>query len=219
MPNPVRSFANVYDQDDGLVAADIVLFDDGTHGDAAANDGVWSNDGSDPANPTVSIPSGTALGVDWKTVIVALDGSGNPVTDDQSFTIVEPAPDLSTSTKTVIDENGGNLYPGDILRYTITLIESAGVPATDVRVTDVIPPHVQDFAVVSWPSGADDESTSDGNGFLDITGISLPANGSDTIVFDVEVADSAATGQPSTIRPPSRYRGERVPIRRCRLHR
>jgi hypothetical protein len=96
--------AYVYDQDDGLVAADIVLFDDGTHGDAAANDGVWSNDGSDPANPTVSIPSGTAHGVDWKTVIVALDGSGNPVTDEQSFTIVEPAPDLSTSTKTVIDQ-------------------------------------------------------------------------------------------------------------------
>jgi uncharacterized repeat protein (TIGR01451 family) len=191
---PGSVFANIYDQDDSEVAADIVLFDDGTHGDAAANDGVWSNDGSDPANPTVSIPSGTALGVDWKTVIVALDGSGNPVTDEQSFTIVEPAPDLSTSTKTVIDENGGNLYPGDILRYTITLIESAGVPATDVRVTDVIPPHVQDFAVVSWPSGADDESTSDGNGFLDITGISLPANGSDTIVFDVEVAASAATG-------------------------
>jgi len=191
---PGSVFANIYDQDDGQVAADMVLFDDGTHGDATANDGVWSNDGSGPGSPTVTIPSGTALGVDWKTVIVALDGSGNPVTDEQSFTIVEPAPDLSTSTKTVIDQNGGNLYPGDILRYTITLIESAGVPATDVRVTDVIPPHVQDFAVVSWPSGADDESTSDGNGFLDITGISLAAGGSDTIVFEVEVADSAATG-------------------------
>ena len=185
--------AYVYDQDDGQAAAGIVLFDDGTHGDSTANDGVWSNDGSDPASPTVTIPSETAIGVMWKAVAAALDGSGNPVTDEQSFTIVEPAPDLSTSTKTVVDRNGGNLYPGDTLRYTITLIESTGMPATDVRVTDFLPASVTGFFLISKPSGADHTYTAS-TGTLDVSGINLPANGSDTVIFDVTVEASAATG-------------------------
>lgn len=215
-PDAVTAY--VYDQDDGLAAADIVLFDDGTHGDSTANDGVWSNDGSDPANPTVTIPFETAVGGVWKTAVLALDGSGNEVSatdglvhkpsvtgtdeiqanffniDEQGFAIFEPMPDLSTSTKTVVDFNGGSLYPGDVLEYTITLVESAGIPATDVRVTDVIPDQVSAFTVVSWPSGASNDSTADGNGYLDISGIGLAANGSDTIVFEVTVGASAATG-------------------------
>ena len=210
--------AYVYDQDDNQAAAGIVLFDDGTHGDATANDGAWTNDGSDPAYPTVSIPSDAAIGGVWETVVLALDGSVNEVSatdglvhkpsvsgtgetqanffniDEQGFTIIEPVPDLSASTKTVVDINGGSLYPGDILAYTITLVESAGMPAADVRVTDVIPDHVSDFTVVSWPSEAVNESTADGNGYLDISGINLAAGGSDTIVFEVTVAASAATG-------------------------
>ncbi|MCB2148771.1 MAG: DUF11 domain-containing protein, partial [Deltaproteobacteria bacterium] len=191
--------ASVYDQNDNMAAGGIELFDDGTHGDAIANDGVWSNDGSDPANPTVTIPSGTAIGVLWKTVILALDGSDNPVTDEQFFTIVEPAPDLSTSTKTVIDQNGGNLYPGDVLRYIITLVESAGMPATGVRVTDDIPAHISGFTIVSVPTGADDASTyagtgPNGTGFLDVSGINLAANDSGTIIFDVTVDASAVAG-------------------------
>ena len=137
----------------------------------------------------------------WKTVIVALDGSGNPVTDEQSFTIVDPAPDLSTSTKTVIDLNGGSLYPGDVLRYTITLVESAGFPAAGIRVTDIIPSHLSGFGIkpVSVPVGATDSSTSDGTGpngtgYMDVSGINLPAFGSDMIVFDVTVDMAAVAG-------------------------
>ena len=185
---PGSVLATVYDQDDSEVAAGIVLFDDGTHGDATANDGVWSNDGSE--DPTATIPSGTPIGSMWKIVIVALDGSSNTVIDEQAFPIVEPAPDLSTSTKTVIDLNGGNLYPGEVLRYTITLVESAGMPATGIRVTDVLSPHVNNFTIVSMPSGAAENATA----YLDVSGINLPANGSDTIVFDVTVDASAAPG-------------------------
>ncbi|BBO68325.1 hypothetical protein DSCA_22550 [Desulfosarcina alkanivorans] len=209
--------ADVYDQDDNLAAAGIVLFDDGSHGDAAANDGIWSNNGADPAYPTVAIPSGAAIGGVWTTVVLALDGSGNRVSatdglvhnpsvtgtdetqanffniDEQGFTIIEPVPDLSTSTKTVVDLNGGSLYPGDVLAYTITLVESAGMPAADVRVTDVLPASVTGFNLISIPSEAAGTFT-DATGTLDVSGISLPGGGSDTIVFEVTVGASAATG-------------------------
>jgi uncharacterized repeat protein (TIGR01451 family) len=46
-------------------------------------------------------------------------------------TAVDPTvvvgPNLSTSTKSVVDLNGGEPDPGDTLRYTITLVESAEV--------------------------------------------------------------------------------------------
>ncbi len=220
-PGTVQAY--LFDETDAQVAGGIVLYDDGTHGDAAANDGLWFNDGSDSASPTYTIPAATAIGVDWKTVVFALDGSSSTIAatnglvhipgqpaapespanffniDTQPFTIMQPAGDLSTSTKTAVDLNGGNLYPGDTLRYTITLVESAGIPAPGIRVTDVIPAHLFGFSLVSFPVGAVNASTPhgtgpNGTGFLDLSGITLAANGTDTIVFDVTVAASAPTG-------------------------
>jgi hypothetical protein len=42
-------------------------------------------------------------------------------------------PNLSTSTKSVVDMNGGEASPGDTLRYTITLTESAGARRATFR--------------------------------------------------------------------------------------
>ena len=56
-------------------------------------------------------------------------------------------PDLSTSTKTVVDTDGGDADPGDSLRYTITLKESAGVAASNIGVTDNISGSLQNFTV------------------------------------------------------------------------
>lgn len=219
---PFTVVADIFDDSDTAVAAGIVLYDDGSHGDGAANDGHWTNDGSDAASPTVTVPVATVLGVQWKTVLYALDESGSLVSatdglvyipgqastenqanyyniDEQTFTIVDAAADLSASTKSVVDVNGGSLYPGDVLRYTITLIESAGVAATAVGIVDTIPANLSDFTVVSIPAGAVDASTPDGtgangSGYLDVSGVDVAAYGSTTVVFDVTVDASAPSG-------------------------
>ena len=219
---PSTVVADIFDDSDAVVVTGVVLYDDGTHGDAAADDGRWTNDGSDTASPTVVVPAATVLGVQWKTVLYALDGSGSLVSatdglvhipgqgsaesqanfyniDEQAFTIVEAVADLSASTKSVVDVNGGSLYPGDVLRYTITLVETAGVAATAVRITDTIPANLSDFTVVSIPTGAVDASTPDGTGAngtgtLDVSGIDVAAYGSETVVFDVTVDASASSG-------------------------
>ena len=49
-------------------------------------------------------------------------------------TLVDP--DLSTSTKTVVNTGGGDAVVGSTLQYTITLTESAGAQATSASVTD-----------------------------------------------------------------------------------
>ncbi len=122
----------------------------------------------------------------------------NSATDTDSI-IGAVYSDLSTSTKTVVDQNGGEADPNDVLRYTITLTETAGNAVTGASVTDHIPPYVSNFTVISVPSGATDNTTGtvlgdNGTGYLNVTDINIPANGTATIVFDVTIAAGTPAG-------------------------
>ncbi|MGH8371883.1 MAG: beta strand repeat-containing protein [Gammaproteobacteria bacterium] len=130
------------------------------------------------------------------SVLNGYDYNSSNDTYTDATTIVHP--DLSTSTKSVVDTNGGDSNPGDVLQYTITVTESAGVAASNVSVTDNMPTGVTGFAVASTPSGSTNSSITgggtNGTGYLNITGISVPANGSVTIVYDVTVAAGDTPG-------------------------
>ena len=114
-----------------------------------------------------------------------------PGNNSSSDLTLVPQPDLSTSTKTVVDLNGGDADPGDTLRYTITLIESGGATATNISVTDNLPANTTNLSVVSFPAGATNNSTA---ALVDISNISIPASGLDAIVFDVTVSGGASPG-------------------------
>ncbi|MGH8177563.1 MAG: hypothetical protein ACREV5_15000 [Steroidobacter sp.] len=123
------------------------------------------------------------------------DAANNSATDVATVL----GPNLSTSTKTVQDLNGGDANPGDTLRYTITINESAGVAALNAAITDDVPANVAGFSVASIPPGATNASTgagtgANGTGYLNITGVNVPANGSATVTFDVQVTAGASPG-------------------------
>jgi uncharacterized repeat protein (TIGR01451 family) len=106
-------------------------------------------------------------------------------------------PDVSTSTKTVVDLNGGEAAPGDTLRYTVTLNESAGAEAINVSVTDNIPANTTFASFFSLPAGATSSFTpapagTFNRGVFTVSGITVPASGSAAVVFDVTV--NAGTG-------------------------
>ena len=129
---------------------------------------------------------------------VTVRGETNAASDDSAI-IGAVYSDLSTSTKTVVDLNGGEADPGDVLRYTITLNETAGNAVTAASVTDDIPAYISSFSVVSIPTGATDSSTgagtgANGTGYLNVTGINLAANATDSIVFDVTIAAGTPAG-------------------------
>jgi uncharacterized repeat protein (TIGR01451 family) len=105
--------------------------------------------------------------------------------------------DLSTSTKTVVDLNGGDAEPGDVLEYTITLKESAGMAASNVHVSDDMPAHVGNLVIIDNAGGSDNSTPTggaNGTGKVDIPGISVAANDSKTIVYDVTIAGGTAPG-------------------------
>jgi uncharacterized repeat protein (TIGR01451 family) len=117
--------------------------------------------------------------------------------DSDATTVL--GPNISTSTKSVSDLNAGDANPGDTLRYTITINETAGVAGSGISVTDHVPGNTSGFSVFSLPLGATNSSTgngtgNNGTGFLNITNISVPANGSVAIVFDVQVAAGTSPG-------------------------
>lgn len=100
-------------------------------------------------------------------------------------------PNFSTSTKDVEDVNGGLALPGDTVRYTINLAETAGIAAVNAQVTDVLDANLGSLSVVSLPPGATNASS---GSTLNITGISLPANGTATIIFTAVISGTATDG-------------------------
>lgn len=147
----------------------------------AVGNGVFSV-GNTAQNVTIS---NTATVTAAGTVDIAT--TNNSATD----TVTVLGSNLSTSTKTVADLNGGETNDGDTLRYTITLSETAGVAASGVSVADSLPGNTSNLTVVSYPAGATNTSSSS---VLSISNVTVPASGNVTIVFDVTVATGTSPG-------------------------
>ncbi|MCB1645472.1 MAG: DUF11 domain-containing protein, partial [Pseudomonadales bacterium] len=132
---------------------------------------------------------------DFETLFdVNVKSSINNNVDREFTSIITGTPsDLSTSTKSVVDLNGGTVDPGDILEYTITLTETAGVSATSVEVNDTIDTDTTSFTFQSTSC-----SGSPVNSFafdtLTVTGITVPASSSCDVVFRVTIKPTSVAG-------------------------
>jgi uncharacterized repeat protein (TIGR01451 family) len=106
------------------------------------------------------------------------------------------SPELSTSTKDVVDLNGGNVNPGDVLRYTITMTESAGYAANGISITDTISSVFSEYKIVSLPSNISAPAPTDNSSAsaIQIDTINLAANASQTLVFDATLSSNLSSG-------------------------
>ena len=99
---------------------------------------------------------------------------------------------LSTSTKSVTDDNGGTLEPGDLLTYSITVTESSGTTdANNVSISDTLDFDTNGYNLQTNTCGGSDSFSL---GVLTITGITVPAGTSCAVTFQVAVAVSANAG-------------------------
>ena len=89
----------------------------------------------------------------------------------------------------VVDINTGTGMIDDVFEYTITLTNTGNVALTNIPVTLDIPAGFTGFTVMSTPGGSVDASTAtggiNGNGYIDVSGISLAIGQSRTIVYRV----------------------------------
>lgn len=158
--------ANVYDDSGTLVASGIQLFDDGTHGDAVANDGIWTNDNSIGSEPTYIVPLSTPSGTGWTIRVFARDASastigaqnglarrpGQPIVeteanfwniDDSSFDVADADISVTKISSIVSDPVNGATdpyaIPGAVISYCITINNNGPADATTIGVTDTLP--------------------------------------------------------------------------------
>ena len=97
-----------------------------------------------------------------------------------------------TAIKSVSDANGGNLEPGDVLIYVVSLRNQAGYDIHGGRFVDDIPAHTTLVAgSVSGPPGSIVVSESPS---LEISNLNVPARGQVTITFRVQVDSPLPAG-------------------------
>ncbi len=175
--NPVT--ANVYDDSGTLVASNIRLYNDGTHGDAVAGDATWTNDGSDGSNPTYTIPLSAATSTGWTLRVFADDASnstlgaannglvhrnGQPAAqteanywniDDFSFDVAGAALSVTKISSVISDgvsASNPKALPGAVVRYCITIGNAGPAAADTVSASDTLPANVS-FEAGSMRSG------------------------------------------------------------------
>lgn len=179
------------------------LFNDGTHGDATANDAIWSNNNSVPADPAPTVPLSATNGSNYILRAYGKDGSTSTIgaqnglirgpgtgaaaetqanywnIDEILFNVSTAALTL-TKTNTIINDpvNGTTnpkFIPGARVRYCILATNAGPLAATTLVMTDTIP------AQLTYAAGTIKSGTS--------------CAGATTVEDD----DSADTGEPDLI--------------------
>lgn len=151
--------ANLLDPAGSSIQSGIILFNDGSHGDAVAGDAIWTNDGSVPAQATYQFLATDPPGTNWQVVVNAASG-GNTAIDAQVFTLITP-PNimLLKSVQTQSDPINGTAnpkaIPGAFVTYTITAsnLGGSGTDIDTVVVIDQIPANTAYYVgdlVLPW---------------------------------------------------------------------
>ena len=163
--------ADLYNNAGALVLGGIVLYDNATHGDAAAGDRIWTNDGSVGAQPTYTILATDTVGANWRVRAFAPDASTSSIAsnglvhrpglpnapsvqanffdiDEQLFTVFVTNLNVAKSVTTIRDPVNAAVLPKGIpgawLEYTVTVTNLGPgiVDANSVVVIDTLPSTV-----------------------------------------------------------------------------
>ncbi len=132
-------------------------------------------------NVTINDPTDQGTLIENSARIRPTDQPGNGVVVDSPDLVVDGTPDLSTSTKSYTDLNGGDVEPDDEIEYTLTLINSGNALGTGIDVFDTIDPNTNTLANITLSNcGAGFTDSSTGTD-LDITDLEV-AVGTDCII-------------------------------------
>lgn len=157
--NVASATADIYNNAGTLVLGGVILYDNGTHGDATAGDRIWTNDGSVAAQPSYTISGTDAVGANWRVRVFAPDASTSSIAanglvhrptlpntpsvqanffniDEQLFAVFVTTLNVTTAVVTVRDPINAAVspkaIPGAWLEYTAT-VTNAGPGVVDAN--------------------------------------------------------------------------------------
>ncbi len=116
--------ANIFNGSGTLVASGVRLYDDGTHGDAVAGDGNYSNNGLTPADPTYRLPANAAASSTWLVRVFARDASTNSYGAQSGLIKItgQPTPEIQANYFNIDEQLFGTTV---IAAPTFTVVKSA----------------------------------------------------------------------------------------------
>ncbi len=181
--NVSSATADIYNNAGTLVLGGVVLYDNGTHGDAIAGDRAWTNDGSVAAQPSYTILATDPVGANWRVRVFARDASTSSVAsnglvhrpglpntplvqanffniDEQLFTVFVTNLNVAKSVVTVRDPVNAAVspkaIPGAWLEYTVAVTNTGPgvVDANSVAVVDTLPTTLSMCVTAACAGGA-----------------------------------------------------------------
>lgn len=185
--------ASIYNDAGTLVASNIRLYNDGTHGSSASTPSIWYNNGTDAANPTYTIPTNTVASTAWKIRVFARDGSSTTLgvvngdvhipgqantenstdyfnIDENNFQVVGLASFTNIKTVSVLKDpiNGTTnpkAIPGADMVYNIVITNTGtGVAdANSIVITDPIPTNTMMYVKDFGATGSGPIAFTDGS--------------------------------------------------------
>ena len=144
------------------------------------------------AVPNQTVVPNQATVTDGLLGVVLSDDPSTAAINDPTLISVDASPNLDTSTKVAVDENGGALLPGDRVRYTISVINSGAGTASDVRISDVVNPSQVSVVEVDQGANAADVVVFDSTTNPALA--SIPRGARVDLTFSVVVLTSVADG-------------------------
>lgn len=162
----------------------------------AKNATVTMTGTSQPGTPGLLIAT-QALSSERTGTVLDAGGAANDYTASDNSSITITRPHLQTSSKEIIDANGGDLHILDTVTYRIHVRNTGNMAATGISVLDDLPDRIDNLVVASIPGGATSLLTPAPAGFyqsgtLSVSSISVGIGGTETIEY---------TGQVRTLTP------------------
>jgi uncharacterized repeat protein (TIGR01451 family) len=171
--NPVT--AGIFDSAGSLLAGGFILYNDGTHGDVAAGDAIWSNNGSVLAEPAPTVPLSATTGGGYILRVFARDAAtsgglaripsaptlqtqANFWNIDEIIFSVQTAAIGFVKTSTVLSDPINGLtnpkaIPGATIQYCLLVTNAGPLSASTIILSDPVPAATT-FVPGSMLSGA-----------------------------------------------------------------
>lgn len=110
--------------------------------------------------------------------------------NDIAFNVDIRSPDLSPSTLTLADKNGGLLVAGDVITATLILDDASELDINNLNAIIDMPAFTESY---TKPAGYDDIGATDpgvnGTGKLDLINISFASNNTAIVEFEIELEE------------------------------
>ncbi len=162
---------------DGSLAATVVLFDDGLHGDGGANDGIWGNATTIAREPASLYVTATTI-----------DSLSRTFVWERIYENVTTSGQVRLTNPRVFSDNinsDGIVNPRENIRYGFTIANQTSFPIGGVTLTSQFGTEFKVIVRSGVPAGGVDSLRYDPNDPLSYFSFTAPDSGTVTLAFTI----------------------------------